>query len=171
MYGVQLLHMQQILQPRGEKYDLLMNSLNIELHQVREVLLCLFGCLYHHENIGKVRAGLDMKNKEAIANAMELIEIMVRKDFAGQFNTMYETTTIEHRCKALKNILPANFHLRLETILHNILSEKPINYNYWTKACSLYTSKKQHHTIETELIEKYLTSSSSVLREIAQYAL
>ncbi|MEO6549845.1 MAG: hypothetical protein ABIN94_17720 [Ferruginibacter sp.] len=171
LYGVQLLHMQQILQSDVKKYELLMNSLQIELQQIREVLLCLFGCLYHHESMGKVRAGLNMKNKEGIANAMEIIEMMVRKDFAGQFNTIFEKATIDHRCDELKSLLPANFHLQVETILNNILAEKPINYNHWTKACSMYISKKNLYKIESGLLKKYLVSDSKLLQEIAQLAM
>src|SRR5688572_17343541 len=102
-YGIELLHMQNQLEANTQKYSVINSSLNIELIEIRNVLICLFGCLYDHEKAFKIKQGLEMKKKENVANAMEVLEMTVRKDLATPFNLLYEPTEIEHRYNALKN--------------------------------------------------------------------
>ena len=99
-----MLHMQQGLSKKAAYYDVLNNSLQLELQEIREVLLCVFGCMYDREKINQVKYGLDASHKESIANAMEIVELLVKKDIGRQFNTMFEKTSIEQRCAALKSL-------------------------------------------------------------------
>jgi ATP:ADP antiporter, AAA family len=166
-YAADLLHMQKRMQAEKEKYAVLNNSLQIELNEIRETLLCLFGCLYHKESITRVRSALHLKNKEAHANAMEIIDITIRKDFARHFSSLYEPGDIEHRCDSLKALFPENIYKQVEHIISRILSEKPITYHDWTKACSLYVSGKYKHIIEYPLLQKYRDSDKPLLSETA----
>ena len=70
--------MQSLLE-HDENYALINSSLNIELIEIRNILICPFGCLYDHEKAFKIKQGLDMKKKESVANAMELIDMIVKK--------------------------------------------------------------------------------------------
>ncbi|HET9432536.1 MAG TPA: hypothetical protein VFO37_02210, partial [Chitinophagaceae bacterium] len=79
-YGVEVLQMQNQLGKQHEKYSVINSSLSIELIEIRNILICLFGCLYDHEKAFKIKQGLDMKKKENVANAMEVIEMTVKKD-------------------------------------------------------------------------------------------
>ena len=170
VYGVELLNMQKLLQPDMSDYKILVSSLNIELTEIRNVILSLFGCLYDHTKFFKVRQGLDMKKKETIANAMEVIETTVRKDLASHFNNLYEPTDIEHRCSVLKFLLHESVIPRVEDIIFNILSEKPVSYNSWTKACSMYVSKKIQVEFNRDLFKQYSGSQNRLLQETAAYA-
>lgn len=170
IYGVELLYMQKFLQPYHKEYKILISSLNIELMEIRNVILSLFGCIYDHNKFFKVRQGLDMEKKETIANAMEVIEMTVRKDLALHFNNLYESTDIDHRCLVLKNLLPESTIPQVEEILLSILSEKPVGYNTWTKACSMYVSKKYHLKINRDLLKNFSGSESLILQETARYA-
>lgn len=169
--GVELLYMQQGLSKKDGKYNVLNSSLHYEIQEIREILLCLFGCIYDREKINQVKNGLNMKHKESIANAMEIIELTVKKDIGKQFNTMFETTSIEQRCTALRSLFTENQFGQVEHILGRILSEKPIQYYDWTKACSMYISKKYVHPLANGLYEKYVGSESKLLKETALFAL
>jgi ATP:ADP antiporter, AAA family len=169
VHGIELLHMQKYLQPDKEQFSLLINALNLEILEIRNVLLSLFGCLYDHENIFKIKQGLDMKKKESVANAMEVIEVTVKKDLASKFNILFEPTDIEHRCSSLKIFLPTEPMKHTDEILNRILEEKPIHFMSWTKAYSLYVSKVNGIKIKPELIEKFILSGNLLLKETAQF--
>ena len=71
IYGSELLYMQSLLEHK-KNYSLLNSSLNIELTEIRNVLICLFGCLYDHEKAFKIKQGLDMKKKESVTNTFSI---------------------------------------------------------------------------------------------------
>jgi len=169
IYGTELLYMQSLLE-HDENYALINSSLNIELIEIRNILICLFGCLYDHEKAFKIKQGLDMKKKESVANAMELIDMIVKKELAIPFNKLYEPADIEYRSQSLKSFLPSNRVSHTQEILSKILEEKPIPYNVWTKACSMYISKKTSAAITPGLIEKFIHSENMLLKETALYA-
>jgi len=169
IYGTELLYMQRLIEHDGD-YALINSSLNIELIEIRNILICLFGCLYDHEKAFKIKQGLDMKKKESVANAMELIDMIVKKELAIPFNKLYEPADIEYRSNSLKNFLPPDKVSQTQEILSKILEEKPISYNVWTKACSMYISKKTSVAITPGLIEKFIHSENMLLKETALYA-
>ena len=169
IYGAELLYMQSLLEP-DTNYSLVNSSLNIELIEIRNVLICLFGCLYDHEKAFKIKQGLDMKKKESVANAMELIDMIVKKELAIPFNKLYEPTDVEYRSNSLKSLLPDDKVTGTQEIISKILEEKPISYNVWTKACSLYVSKKTRVVVTPGLIEKFIHSENLLLKETALYA-
>ena len=169
-YGVELLHMQSQLETQHEKYAVINSSLNIELIEIRNILICLFGCLYDHEKAFKIKQGLDMKKKENVANAMEVIEMTVRKDLAMPFNLLYEPADIEHRYNSLRNFLPPDKMHYAQDIFSKILTERPIFYNAWTKASTMYISKKTGTEIASGLIRKFTHSENILLKETALYA-
>jgi hypothetical protein len=167
--GIELLYMQKNLQTENAKFSVLINALNLELLEIRNIILSIFSCLYEHEKIFKIKQGLDMKKNESIANAMELIEITVKKELASKFNTLFESTEIEHRCYTLKEFLENKEMLTDVEILTRILEEHPILYSSWTKAYSLYTSQKNEIKINPELIHKFRNSKNQLLQETAEF--
>jgi HEAT repeat protein/ATP/ADP translocase len=170
VYGVEMLHMQQDLSKKEAYADVLNNSLQLELQEIREVLLCVFGCMYDREKINQVKYGLDARHRESIANAMEIVELLVKKDMGRQFNTMFEKSSIEQRCASLRSLFTEKHFGKIENILGRILSEKPIQYYNWTKAYSLYISKKYVHHLDKNLIKKYIHSDNKLLKETALFA-
>ena len=170
IYGVELLHMQQALSKKATTYSILNISLQYELQEIREVLLSAFGCMYDREKINQAKNGLNASHKESIANAMEIVELLVKKDIGRQFNLMFEKATVDQRCAALKSLFTEKQFAEIEQIMSRILSEKPIQYYSWTKACSLYLSKKYFHHIDHDLYEKYIHSENKLLKETALFA-
>ena len=169
VYGAELLYMQNYLEKEKERFSILISSLNIELIDIRNTLICLFGCLYDHEKAFRIKQGLDMKRKESIANALELIEMMVKKELAAPFNKLFEPADIDQRCTSLRSILPEEKIMKVQEITSKILSEKPVYYMAWTKACTMYLSKKTNTAIQPELVKKFINSENLLLRETALY--
>lgn len=166
-----IVYMQNSLQPGKAKYGMLINSFQLELTALRESLLCLFGIIYNRDDINKVRVAYMAGKKETILNAMEIIDITVRKDLASYFNIIYEPGNVAHRVHELKKLYPVEFFDSVETVLTRILEDEKNMYHSWTMACSLYTSKKQNHQIDQTLIRKYTSSDNSLLSETARFAL
>jgi hypothetical protein len=52
-----------------------------------------------------------------------------------------------------------------------VLNEKPIQYQNWTKACSLYITKKYLFAIDPQLINPYSQAENRMVRETARFAL
>ena len=98
------------------------------------------------------------------------MELLVKKDIGRQFNLMFEKATVDQRCAALKSLFTEKQFAEIEQIMSRILSEKPIQYYSWTKACSLYLSKKYFHHIDHDLYEKYIHSENKLLKETALFA-
>jgi hypothetical protein len=169
-YGVELLHMQQALSKNVHNYDVLHNSLHYEIQNIREVLLFLFGCMYDREKMNQVKYGLSARGMDSTANAMEIIELTVRKDIGRLFNTLFEGTSVEQRCESLRALLVDGEFSQVNQVLTRILSEKPIDYYTWTKACSLYFSKKYDHFVDVSLFEKFVASDNMLLKETALFA-
>ncbi len=170
-YCAVILYMQQLLMPQKTKYELLHNSLRLELDNLRDTLLYFFALLYDRDKIKDVRTAFASSKKEAIANAMEIVEMTVKKEFAYHFNLIFESSDIDYKTYALKKLYPLSFFINIENVLSTILDTQEFDYNFWTKACSIYTSKKQHHPLKTELIDKYVQADHPLLSEMARYAL
>lgn len=166
-----IIYMQNSLQSKHEKYQLLINSFNLELVALRDGLLYLFALIYDRENINKVRIAYAAGKKDNIINAMEIIDLAVRKDLASHFNTIFEPGNIADRMHGLRKIYPVEFFEDVENVLTHILTDEVRPYNNWTTACCLYTSKKQHHDIDNLLIKKYTADEDMMVRETALFAL
>ncbi|HLO81246.1 MAG TPA: hypothetical protein VK166_09815 [Chitinophagaceae bacterium] len=170
IYGVELLHMQRVMED-DENYKILNRSIELEIQEIRDLLLNLFACMFDRVKMNQARKGLDSNINENIANAMELIELTVKKDFGRYFNHMFETTSIGHRCDTLRVLLKDVDFDKVEHIVSKVLTEKPILYQNWTKACSLYITKKFLFRIEPSLIRKYSVSENRMVRETAEFAM
>jgi hypothetical protein len=169
-YAVELLFMQRELQEKTPASTLVQNAIQIELVEIRELLLCLFGCIYDRKNIKKSRTALMANKKETIANAMEIIEVSVKKELSKYFTALYDDSGIEERCNALRSVYQSKEFRGIEDILQRILSEQPIEYQDWTKACSIYVSKKYAVGIDKQYYVKFLKAENPLLQETAAFA-
>ncbi|MCU0386702.1 MAG: hypothetical protein MUE38_11785 [Flavihumibacter sp.] len=169
-YAVELLFMQRKLQEKTPASNLVQNAIQIELLEIREILLCLFGCMYDRKNIKKSRLALIANKKESIANAMEIIEVTVKKELSKYFTALYEDSGIEERCNSLRSVYQATEFRGIGDILQRILSEQPIVYQDWTKACSMYVSKKYAVGIDQQYYVKFLKAENPMLQETAAFA-
>ncbi|HMJ48296.1 MAG TPA: hypothetical protein VK498_13270, partial [Ferruginibacter sp.] len=169
--AARIVYMQNSMQKLSKNYGILVNSFQLELDELREVLLSLFALIYNREDINKVKLAFKTGQKEAIINAMEIIDLSVRKDLGGYFNAIYEPGNVGHRVHQLKKLYPYEFYDNVEDMINRILSDIKNNYQSWTYASSLYVSKKQNLGIDKELVKKYLHTDNLLLAETARYAL
>lgn len=170
IYGVELMHMQRQVHQYDE-HRILRSSLQLEIQEIRDVVLALFACMYDRVKMNQAKHGLESNQNENVANAMEIIELTIRKDIGRYFNTMFENTSLEHRCDALRVLLKdINFN-GVDDIITRVLQEKPIRYLDWTKACSLYITRKYLHPINAKLIEHYSHAENRMVRETASFAM
>ena len=170
IYAAAVLHMQKKIFSQKEKYQVLFGSLHLELNEIRETILFLFSFIYDRDKIGKVKAAIEINKKETIANAIELVDVTVKKEFANPFNAAFEQGDLELRCDLLKSLFPKDIFPDIDAIFADILTDTKTSYNIWTKSCSLYFSKKWEHHVETQLVNKYLQSENPLLKETAGYA-
>lgn len=170
VFGVELMHMQKDIQERDD-HKILRRSLQLEILEIRDVLLALFACMFDRVKMNQAKHGLESNQNENVANAMEIIELTVKKDIGRYFNTMFESTSLEHRCDALRALLKDMNFTGMDEIITNILKEKPIHYLDWTKACSLYITRKYLHRIDESLIRRYAGDENRMVRETAVFAM
>ena len=169
--AVAILQMQKKIITQKEEYQVLFKSLQLELNEIRETLLFQFSFIYDRDKISKIKAAIEINKKETNANAIELVDMTVKKEFANPFNAAFEYGDLEHRCDLLKSLFPKDLFPDIDSIFTNILTDKNLCYNSWSKACTLYVSKKIDRQLETQLINKYLDSENLVLKETAGYAI
>ena len=168
--AVEVLFMLNRLHASHETKGVLFNSLHYELLELRESLLNLFSFFSEKEQVDKIRKALQLNKKEAAANALELIEVTIKKEYASTFNTIFEESDISFRCSLLKKIMPESFFKDIENVVTRVLEEEKCLFNHWTKACSLHTCKQESIHIKKDIIQKYLLSENILLRETAAYA-
>ncbi|MBA2745419.1 MAG: hypothetical protein H0U44_04260 [Flavisolibacter sp.] len=169
--SARILYMQKLLSKDQPRYQILSTSLELELVSLRDSLLYIFASLYNREQIKDVRTAFNTGGKEQVANAMEIIEMTVKKETAFLFNTIFEPSELQEKIYALRKLYPMSFFRNVENVLSAILKQEDFMYDKWTTACSLYTTKKQHHHIDNTLISKYIEAEHPLLSEVAKFAI
>lgn len=146
------------------------DSLQLELLDIREALLNLFSFYSDKEQVDKIKKALYLNKKELAANALELIEVTIKKEYASTFNSAFEDTDLSFRCSALKKMIPESAFADIQKVITRVLNVENAFFNHWTKACSLHTTKHGSLKVDRELIHQYLQSENILLRETAAYA-
>ena len=146
------------------------SALELELKIIRNKCLYWFSTLYNLNTINKVKIGFYLNTRESIANALELVQITVRKDFADLFALVYENSPISDKCSQLELSYRFN-HLSDTVLAKNILFDVNYSYTNWTKACVLYGVKDQSHILNKEFIKPFTQSKSEVLKNTAEFIL
>nr|WP_294903191.1 hypothetical protein [uncultured Lacibacter sp.] len=168
--AVELLFMLNRLHKQKSNNPVMCNSLHLELMEARETILNLFSFYSEKEQVDKIKKALLLNQKETAANALELIEITVRKDFAFTFNTVFEDADISFRCSLLKKVMPSSLYESIEDVVTRILQQQEDEFNHWTKACSLHSVKQDALHVTDTILRPYLQSKNRLLQETAVYA-
>ena len=154
---------------KNGQLQLVEQALELELSSIRDKCLWLFSFLYDSGTIAKARAGFELNTRHSIANAIELIQHSVPKEFAILFCSIYENNTIEDKCMHLRKMI--NDSTGNESALaRSILFDVDFTFNSWTKACVLY-SLRDKELLSVEFIEPFRHSGSNVLKETAQFVI
>jgi len=165
-----ILNMQKKIQPTNQQYNILFGSLQLELTNTRETLLYLFSFLFDREKINKIKIAIEINKKETNANAIELVDMTVKKELANPLNAAFEHVDLENRCELLKNLFPKDTYHGIDSILSELLADKKFSFNNWTKASALYTTKKYGPQIGDQFVNKYIDAENILVKETAAYA-
>lgn len=152
-----------------KRYLLLSRALQLELNINREVILNLFTFFYSTEKIEHARTAFLMNKKENIANALEIIDVTVQKDFAQKFIALYDTTNPDQKSDVVEKEFGISA-MTVENLMGDILQE-PSSYNNWTKACALYELDNMSVGKYKSIINQLSTSGNFLVKETAAYRL
>lgn len=165
-----LLHLQKSIRTNQQNLQLLINTLNEELQEIRESVLYIFSILFKGAEIENVRRSLSLNSKEQIANAFEMLEITVPKKFSHDFILIYEKGDIDQRIAHLFN--KKNPPLKhVEEIPSYILRNTEGFFLDWSKSCAAYILHKEQMHYDKALVKKYLYAENRVLNETANFTL
>ena len=148
-------------------YSLLIRALELELSTLRDNCIYLFSFLYDNEKIRRAKSGFELNTSESIANAVELIERIIPREYATIFTAIFEDTDLQNKSIQLKN-----FHKHpatsIDYLIKDILVDQPAHFNDWTKSCILYTFKDEKGLLNEQVIQTYIKSEDPIIKEIAE---
>lgn len=144
----------------------LTDALHIELNEIRDSLLLLFSFIYNKDKMMKAKSAFQMKNKDSIANALEILEIEVHKDMSLKFIKAFEPGDVEEKCVALSTYFKET--MSYETIISEILNDTHHHYHRWTKAAALHSVIFYTGNEKRNWLTKAATEKDILLHETAQ---
>ena len=150
-----------------DKYGLIIEALELELSALKTKCLWLFSFMYDNEKIRRAKVGFDANTKESVANAFELIQMTVPREYASSFIALFERSE-----PAISNPLKKLFKepsITHQSMIRKILVEEPAKFSDWTKATILYSFKSQPKLLIAESVRPYINSENPILKEMALF--
>jgi AAA family ATP:ADP antiporter len=143
----------------------LTEALSLEFIEIRQTLLQLFSFMYNREKLTKAKIAFQSGRKEAVANALEIIEIEVSKEFSGPFILLFEDSD-EAQKHTPENEIYVQTN-KFTSIVSDILTNHSFHYHRWTKAAAIYSSKQISDSHTVALIKQQQNSTDNLIRETA----
>ena len=154
---------------KKDEFEILLDSLKIELNDIKELLLHLCSFLYGYEIINRILKGFGTKRKSSIANALELVEITLPKKFSEPFIRIFEFEDLGDYSNGNKQ--KNNVVIDLQYVFNTILLEEKFSFSSWTKACCLYTGYTSKLFFHKDILKKCMNCDCKMLNEIAHAAI
>ncbi len=151
------------------KFQLLAHALELELFIYRDLILNAFTFFYDSEKIKRARIAFQLNKKDNIANALEIIDVTVQKDFATRFIDLFDITTMEHKAEAISKYTTIKV-MKTQAIICEILHPES-HYNRWTKSCALYESDHETISGSESLVKELSYMDDFLVRETANHVL
>jgi hypothetical protein len=158
--------MKDFLQKHGNKYSMIIHALDLELNSIKTKCIWLFSFLFDGEKIRRAKSGFDANTRDSIANAFELVEMTVPKEYSAPFIALFELHEHESVGLQLKKFFNQPI-LNLASLIKNALGEQASAFSDWTKASLLYTFRDQPELIKADVLAPYLHSDNLILKETA----
>ncbi|MCW3124964.1 MAG: cyclic nucleotide-binding protein [Bacteroidetes bacterium] len=152
---------------RNHENQSIESALMLEFDQAKTRLLWLFSFTYEEEKIMRAKNGFQLNKKESIANAHEIIDMVVYREIASRFNTIFEQAPVPERLallKATEQDQPADF----DALAKEVLSGSEYIYNPWTKAVVMYSMTREDIAKSTSYVRPFLSSPELLLRETSE---
>jgi hypothetical protein len=166
-----IIYLQHSLKHNNPNPSLIVDALNLELEILRDTLLSLFAIVYNRNKINKARVAFATGAKASIINAMELIDITVKKDIAHKFNTLFEPGNTLERIHDIEKLYPKQSYKNTEEILSHVIKNENGIYNKWTISTSLYLAKKQGIHLDISQIKILTHSDNKLINETSNFYL
>ncbi|MCW5906659.1 MAG: hypothetical protein KIS94_02285 [Chitinophagales bacterium] len=151
--------------PPTKTANVLADALHLELDEIRDSMLLLFSFVYDKEKMIKARNAFQIKKKESIANALELVEVSVPKEISLRFITAFEPADVAVRCQELKQHFKET--LSYEDIIDDILNNRTHHFHRWTKATALHSLIFYKGSEKRSWLQAWQTDSDVLLNETA----
>jgi len=151
-------------------YHLLIRSIELELLNIRDKCLFLFSFLFDRDKIRKSKIGFELNTKESTANAYELVDMVVPREFSDPFILIFEQEDPSIRNMQLSKFFKIR-EVSAGEVIADILQDDANRYNEWTKSCCLYEFREQPELLQVKLVEPYLKSDNLILKETATFIL
>ncbi len=145
---------------------ILVDALHLELTEIRDSLLLLFSFVYDREKMLKAKNAFNMKKREGIANALEVIEIEVPKEISLKFNRIFEPGLVSDKCMTLQ--AQQKETLTYEKVMDNVLNDHHHHYHRWTKAAALHSSIFYTGVHKRTWLQKAVAENDILLKETAE---
>lgn len=157
--------------PHDDRNTVLANALHLELNEIRDSMLLLFSFVYDRDKMIKAKHAFQMKGRDSIANALEIIEIEVPKDISLRFNVAFEASKVEEKCTQLRQYFKEI--LTYETMVDDILQDRKHHFHRWTKAATLhslmkYTGGRKNKWLQDAAAESDILLNETATRMLAQ---
>ncbi|MFN3301274.1 MAG: hypothetical protein ACK41Z_13890, partial [Sediminibacterium sp.] len=146
----------------------LSSALEMELKNIKQKCLYWFFNIYDSETILKIKTGFNLNTKESIANALELVQMEVHKDFAGLFALVFENSPINDKCLQLEH----HYHFQQVSevaLAKNIIYDVNYHFTCWTKSCVFYSINRKNNFLAPEFIRPFTLSKNEVLKNTAEF--
>ena len=162
---INLIHSNMVLKKDKRITSAIMNDLDLLI----EKLLMLFAILYDEEKIVRVQHGISSGKREDFANAMEIIELSVKKEHALEFNRILEK---KHSLKEGDIHAHGNTHHRAHhNYIRHIFDEDSFVFTRWTQAIVLYTLTPEEIRQNIPILTRFATDADELLSETANFVL
>lgn len=145
---------------------ILADALQLELNEIRGLLLLLFSFVYDREKMMKAKNAFQIQRKESMANALEVIEIEVPKEISLRFIRIFEPSTLEEKYNALQSYFKEE--LKYETIVDEILHNQKHYFHRWTKAAALHSLIFYHGKQKLQWLEWAQMGNDILLKQTAE---
>jgi len=144
---------------------ILVDALELELNEIRDSLLLLFSFVYDKEKMLKAKSAFNVKKREGIANALEVIEIEVPKEISLKFNKLFEPGSVADKCNSMQLYFREN--LNYEKIIEDILKSPHHHYHRWTKAAAIHSINYYRGAEKKRWLERAKNENDILLYETA----
>lgn len=151
--------------------DLLIRAVKIEIFYIKKRLLYLLSFLYGSYEIITVWESLQMKNREKMANTLEIIDMMVQKDLSALILPLLEDFPVSQQLR----ILNARYRiakLNTDDYMLAIISGKDCpSVIAWTQAAAAYCVRQVKLKPLLHQLELAKADKNPLLAETASFSL
>jgi len=152
-------------------FNIVIQALNIELRHLVKRMLYLLSILYESKELSQVWERLQMKDKTKIANALEIVDVLVAKELALVIMPLLENYPISQQIKILSNKYPIPDY-SLDQFLALLLSnENCPKVIPWTRAVVIYSVQQIRIPALVEKLKEISRSEEALYAETANYTL